>query len=269
MPRRSPRCGLGETYVGGPLQPAPEANVRVQPASLVSPSGWRETAFRAFGEPSHSRSRRDLRRVAAPRHALPAVAAWPASRRGSRPVPCSRASALDTPAGRGRARGGRHGCSTVRHGPPAGAGRLRRTPCSAREAERLLGMSPHTQRRYASALALAGLIEVDARQLPSRAVIRAAVTAHLPAPRRQPSSLTAWRPRVALLLRRGLRVRTIHSRLLLEPPGDRPLAAPPRGGGSGPARRPSACSTTTSGWRSTPETARGVPRSTRATAQSA
>ena len=104
--------------------------------------------------------------------------------------------------------------------------RLRRMHCSAREIERFLGMSPHTQRRYAGALALAGLLEGDARLLPSRAAIRAAVREHLPAPARQPSSLAPWRPRVEALLRRGLRVRTIHSRLLLEPPGElSPFAA--------------------------------------------
>jgi transposase len=96
--------------------------------------------------------------------------------------------------------------------------RLHRMGVGDREAARLLGMGPNTERQYRRALAQAELLEGDAEQVPELEVLKAAVLAHAPPklPPQQLSSVAAWRPEIERLLERGLRPKAIFDRFRLE-----------------------------------------------------
>lgn len=96
--------------------------------------------------------------------------------------------------------------------------RLHRMGVGDREAARLLGMGPNTERQYRRALSKTGLLEGDAEQIPELETLKAAVLEHAPPkpPAQQVSSVAAWRPQVEKLLAVGLQARAIFDRLRLE-----------------------------------------------------
>lgn len=65
--------------------------------------------------------------------------------------------------------------------------RLHRLETGAREAARLLGLSPNTERRYREALAAAGLLQGPTEAIPALEELKAAVLKHAPpaVPRQQ------------------------------------------------------------------------------------
>jgi transposase len=98
--------------------------------------------------------------------------------------------------------------------------RLHRLGTGSREAARLLGMGPNTEREYRTALAKAGLLDGDAGALPALEELKAAVALHrppAPAPQ-QTSTVAAWEPTVRCWLEKGLGPRAIFDRLRLEHP---------------------------------------------------
>lgn len=97
--------------------------------------------------------------------------------------------------------------------------RLHRMGVGDREAARLLGMGPNTERQYRRALEQAGLLAGAAEDaLPDLEVLKSAVLVHAPPkrPPQQASSVETWRPHVVELLDRGLRPKAIFDRLRLE-----------------------------------------------------
>lgn len=96
--------------------------------------------------------------------------------------------------------------------------RLHRFKTGAREAARLLGMGPNTERQYREALIAAKLLDGPPDQLPSLEELKAAVESARPrvqAPQ-QSSSLEQYRDVIASLSSRGLGPRAIFDRLRLE-----------------------------------------------------
>jgi len=81
-----------------------------------------------------------------------------------------------------------------------------------------LRMSPNTERKYRWALTAAGLLVGAVDELPEMEELKAAVLKGLPPvePPQQKSSLARWRPRIEVLLKKGLQPKAIHDRLRLE-----------------------------------------------------
>lgn len=79
--------------------------------------------------------------------------------------------------------------------------RLHRLETGAREAARLLGLSPNTERRYREALAAAGLLQGPPEAIPALEELKAAVLKHAPpaVPRQQQSSLECYWERIGAL----------------------------------------------------------------------
>ena len=98
--------------------------------------------------------------------------------------------------------------------------RLHRLGTGAREAARLLGLGPNTERRYREALAAAGMLEGSAEAIPALEELKAAVLQHAPraAPHQQQSSLACLQERIAGLHVRGLGPTAIFDRLRSEDP---------------------------------------------------
>lgn len=99
--------------------------------------------------------------------------------------------------------------------------RLHRMKTGAREVARLLRMSPNTERDYRQMLAGAGLLEGSATELPTLAVLKAAVEAArrpVARPPHERSSIERWGGRVEELLKLGLTAQPIYDRLRLEEP---------------------------------------------------
>lgn len=96
--------------------------------------------------------------------------------------------------------------------------RLHRMGVGDREAARLLGMGPNTERHYRRALAKAELLDGDVEQVPELEVLKAAVLEHAPPklPPQQVSAVATWRPQIEQLLERGLGPKAIFDRLRLE-----------------------------------------------------
>jgi transposase len=96
--------------------------------------------------------------------------------------------------------------------------RLHRMGVGDREAARLLGMGPNTERQYRRALEGAGLLAGEASCVPELEVLKAAVLERAPpkATPQQVSSVAVWRPHIEELLDRGLRPKAIFDRLRLE-----------------------------------------------------
>ena len=95
--------------------------------------------------------------------------------------------------------------------------RLHRMGTGCREAARLLGMSPNTERDYREAIARAGLLDGRAEELPELDVLRAAVLAERPPqiPPQQVSSVEPWIDEIrAMFPHAG--PRAIYDRLRLE-----------------------------------------------------
>ena len=81
--------------------------------------------------------------------------------------------------------------------------RLHRMGTGAREAARLLGMSPNTERQYRLALVAEGLWAGPVDALPSLEALKAAVVKHLPSapvPEAQQSQIEPWREHIKKLL---------------------------------------------------------------------
>lgn len=93
--------------------------------------------------------------------------------------------------------------------------RLHRMGQGAREAARLLGMSPNTERGYREALQQAGLLEGDPENLPDAETLKLAVSSHKPAvvPEQQTSSIQDWHSQVVSMTRAGVGPRAIYDRL--------------------------------------------------------
>jgi transposase len=99
--------------------------------------------------------------------------------------------------------------------------RLHRMGTGAREAARLLGMSPNTERQYRLALVAEELLAGAPDALPSLEALKAAVVKHLPpapVPEAQQSQIEPWREHIATLLAKGLQPRAAFERLRLEEP---------------------------------------------------
>lgn len=99
--------------------------------------------------------------------------------------------------------------------------RLHRLGTGAREAARLLGMSPNTERTYRQVLAQAGLLDGGAMELPELAVLRAAAEAALPpaeVPAHEVSTVATWADKLGEMMDRGLGPRAIYDRLRMEQP---------------------------------------------------
>jgi hypothetical protein len=98
--------------------------------------------------------------------------------------------------------------------------RLHRLGTGAREAARLLGPGPNTERRYRDALAAAGILEGAAETIPALEDLRAAVLQHAPpaVPHQQQSSLACLQERIEGLHVRGLGPTAIYDRLRSEDP---------------------------------------------------
>jgi transposase len=96
--------------------------------------------------------------------------------------------------------------------------RLHRMGVGDREAARLLGMGPNTERQYRRAIEQAKLLDGDAQEIPDLEVLKAAVLEHAPpkAPPQQISSVAIWRPRIEQLIDGGLGAKAIFDRLRLE-----------------------------------------------------
>lgn len=95
--------------------------------------------------------------------------------------------------------------------------RLHRMGTGCREAARLLGMSPNTEREYREALAAAGLLEGNVDDLPDLEVLRAAVLEQRPlrTPKQQVSSVERWHDEIRSMWP-GAGPRAIYDRLRLE-----------------------------------------------------
>jgi transposase len=96
--------------------------------------------------------------------------------------------------------------------------RLHRLKTGAREAARLLGMGPNTERQYREAIGKAGLLDGAVEALPSLEELKAAVLAQHPpavAPQ-QMTSLERYREVIVGLIGKGLGPRAIFDRLRLE-----------------------------------------------------
>lgn len=96
--------------------------------------------------------------------------------------------------------------------------RLHRMGQGAREAARLLGMGPNTEREYRKALAEAGLLDGDPAELPDAEALKQAILRHRPpvVPEQQTSSLEHWQKRIESLSRAGVGPRAIYDRLRTE-----------------------------------------------------
>ena len=96
--------------------------------------------------------------------------------------------------------------------------RLHRLGTGSREAARLLGMGPNTERQYRAALIESGLWDGDADAIPELETLKAAVLEHAPpkpAPQQQ-SSVERWREPIARLIDKGCGPRAIYDRLRVE-----------------------------------------------------
>lgn len=96
--------------------------------------------------------------------------------------------------------------------------RLHRQGVGAREAARLLGMSPNTERRYREALKKRGLLDGKLDELPELETLKGAVAAALSqvAPPQQQSSIEPFVETIARMRGAGLGPQAIHDRLRLE-----------------------------------------------------
>jgi transposase len=96
--------------------------------------------------------------------------------------------------------------------------RLHRLETGAREAARLLGLSPNTERRYREALMAAGMLQGPPEAIPALEELKAAVLKHSPpaVPHQQQSSLECYWERIAALHGSGLGPTAIYDRLRSE-----------------------------------------------------
>jgi transposase len=98
--------------------------------------------------------------------------------------------------------------------------RLHRMGVGDREAARLLGMGPNTERQYRRAVEAAGLLAGAPDEVPDLETLKAAVLAHAPpkpAPQ-QISSVAMWRSEIERLVESNVRPKAIFDRLRLEHP---------------------------------------------------
>lgn len=97
--------------------------------------------------------------------------------------------------------------------------RFHRESCSRRRASKLLGMSRNTMASYATAIAAAGLLDGDPKDLPSIEDLAEAILEHLPptpAPQ-QVSSVEKYAGDIATMLKRGAGPKAIFDCLRLTP----------------------------------------------------